>query len=270
MLHGNPTWSFHFRALIAGLRDECRTIAMDTSEWGCRRSRTPATTTVWMPGTMQTCGIGRPLGSGPRHHAGDVALAAGGGAGLRRAVPDGYRGWCCWTPAAAFLARRHDGAAALPSRSRHGAGALARPAHAPLSLIAAHVCCKRRPLPPDVRARLLRAVQSSTANRVGILQFVLDAPVAREDPIVRAAVEQSKRGCSDPGRAGTHLLGRSGLRFTPRVLDVWRRHWPQADVHRFADCGRYLVRRRARRGARPGAIVPAPSLNPEFAGVHLC
>ena len=29
--------------------------------------------------------------------------------------------------------------------------------------------------------------------------------------------------------------------FTPRVLDNWIDRWPHAEVHRFADCGHYVL-----------------------------
>src|SRR5205807_5294635 len=40
MVHGNPTWSFYFRGLIAGLRDRCRVVAPD--HIGCGLSDKPS------------------------------------------------------------------------------------------------------------------------------------------------------------------------------------------------------------------------------------
>jgi haloalkane dehalogenase len=29
--------------------------------------------------------------------------------------------------------------------------------------------------------------------------------------------------------------------FPPSVLDIWRGHWPHAEVHRFPDCGHWVL-----------------------------
>ena len=40
MVHGNPTWSFYYRNLVAGLSDQYRTVAVD--HIGCGLSDKPA------------------------------------------------------------------------------------------------------------------------------------------------------------------------------------------------------------------------------------
>jgi haloalkane dehalogenase len=35
--------------------------------------------------------------------------------------------------------------------------------------------------------------------------------------------------------------GERDVVFPPRVLDIWRENWPHAEVHRFPDCGHWVL-----------------------------
>ena len=108
------------------------------------------------------------------------------------------------------------------------------------SRTASRVCCKRRPLPPEVRRAYL-APYDCRAHRVGILQFVLDAPISPRDHSFDL-LSTIEAGLSRFGHVPALICwGDRDFVFTPRVLDVWRQHLPQAEVHHFPDCGHYLL-----------------------------
>jgi cis-3-alkyl-4-acyloxetan-2-one decarboxylase len=74
-----------------------------------------------------------------------------------------------------------------------------------------------------------------------VLRFVQDAPLAPGDRSFDLLTE-IQAGLADFRHVPALICwGDRDFVFTPRVLDVWRTHWPDAVVHRFPDCGHYLL-----------------------------
>jgi haloalkane dehalogenase len=85
------------------------------------------------------------------------------------------------------------------------------------------------------------APYDSWANRVATLRFVQDIPLSREDRGYDLVSEvESKLGLF----AETPVLicwGERDFVFDGHFLAEWRRRLPQAEIHRFADCGHYVL-----------------------------
>jgi len=105
---------------------------------------------------------------------------------------------------------------------------------------AATHCCTRRPMPPDIRQAYL-APYDSWKNRIAVIRFVQDIPLKPGDTCYDL-VKEIQNGLS-------HFLavpmlicwGEKDFVFDRDFLAEWQRRFPQAEVHRFADAGHYVL-----------------------------
>jgi haloalkane dehalogenase len=241
MLHGNPTWSFHYRKLIGALRGDYRVIAPD--HMGMGLSDRPddrhyqyrlASRVDDLAALVDALDLGGRLTLVMHDWGGMIGMAYASRHPERIArivllntaafhLPASMR-----LPRALRLARD----TALGALAVRGAGAFHR--------AAMRVCCTRRPLTRQVRDAYC-APYDGWASRIGILRFVQDIPLRPGDPSY-ALVSQVE--ASLPRFRGTPALicwGERDFVFTPEVLERWRQWWPHAEVHRFADCGHYVL-----------------------------
>jgi haloalkane dehalogenase len=108
------------------------------------------------------------------------------------------------------------------------------------SRTAAHVGAKRPKLTRELRQAYC-APYHSWASRIATLRFVQDIPVQPRDPSYET-VSQTERAL--PAFVHTPSMFAWGMKdfvFTPQVLGEWRKRWPDAEVHTFADCGHYVL-----------------------------
>lgn len=236
MLHGNPTWSFYYRNLIAGLKGRFKVIAPD--HIGCGLSDKPGD----YPYTLTTH-----VENFERlaDHLGldDVTLVVHDWGG-----PIGF-GWATKHPervrdivvfnTAAFLTGK------MPFRVRVcgwpivgeaailGCNAFARAA-------VRMACCRRERMTQAVATGYL-APYDSPAHRTAVLRFVRDIPYHARIPSY-AEFERIEAGLpSLRDKPMTILWGMRDFCFTARFLDEWQKHFPGAEVHRFDDAGHYVV-----------------------------
>lgn len=240
MLHGNPGWSFQFRTLISGLSDQYRAIAMDYVGMGLsdkpddsRYRYQLASRVDDLEAFVDRLGLD------------DVTLVMhdwGGMIGMAyaRRRPDRISRLIVLNSAAFHVPPGMTVPLPFTLVRETALGAWLVTHTNLFARVAARVCCKRRPLSSDVRRAYL-APYDSAANRVGILRFVQDAPITPRDRSydLLTGIEAGL----DSFRNVPALIcwGDRDFVFTPQVLDVWRAHWPHAEVHRFADCGHYLL-----------------------------
>jgi haloalkane dehalogenase len=105
---------------------------------------------------------------------------------------------------------------------------------------AARVACTRKPLPRPVRDAYC-APYDSWADRIATLRFVQDIPLAPGDGgygIVSDTAARLDVFCERPVLI---CWGERDFVFDHHFLDEWRRIYPQAEVHAFADCGHYIL-----------------------------
>lgn len=251
MLHGNPSWSFHFRKLIEALHDSYRVIVPD--QIGCGLSDKPddsrydytlESRAADLEALLDGLGIDRGITLVLHDWGGMIGMTYAARHPERisrlvilntaafhrpRAKPLPWQLKVIWeTPIGPWLVR--------------GLNAFARGA--------TRYCVSKRPMTPDVRSAYL-APYDSWAHRIAILRFVQDIPLKPGDRAYPTVSEVESR---------LHLLGEVpiwigwGMKdfvFDHHFLDEWVRRFPGAEVHRFESAGHYVLEDEAE------AIVPA-------------
>lgn len=235
-VHGNPTWSFYWRNLILGLKSQARCIAVD--HIGCGLSDKPQDYRYTLQqriddlvqliehldlsgATLLAHDWGGAIGLGavqrlPQRFSRIVLFNTG-------AFPPPFVPWriaACRTPIFGTLAMR-------------GLNVFARAA---LRMAVE----KSDRMTADVRAGLV-APYDNWANRVAIDQFVRDIPTSPRHPTWQT-LERIEAGLPALANCPINLIwGMRDWCFRPECLDRFIGHWPQAEVHRFEDCGHYVV-----------------------------
>jgi len=236
LVHGNPTWSFYWRNLIRGLAGDFRCLAVD--HIGCGLSDKPQVYPYTLPRriddlvqvverldltgtTLLAHDWGGAIGLGtvqrlPQRFARIVLFNTG-------AFPPPLVPWriaACRLPLAGTLAVR-------------GLNAFARAA---LSMAVE----KPERMTADVRAGLL-APYDSWASRVAVDRFVKDIPFSPRHPTWQI-LERIEAGLDSLAHLPIQLIwGMRDWCFRPECLERFLKHWPSAEVHRFEDCGHYVV-----------------------------
>jgi haloalkane dehalogenase len=239
-VHGNPTWSFYYRKLVAGLSSSHRVIVPD--HVGCGLSDKPGDDRYDYTLARRISDIEDLLDHLDVRRVTLVVHDWGGAIGLGWAVrhpdrvsrlvilntgafhlPPGKRlPWQLWTvrntPIGALLVR--------------GFNAFARGA--------ARVACTRIRLERSVRDAYC-APYDSWSNRIATLRFVQDIPLSPSDPAydVISAIRDGLSAFDD--RPVMVCWGCRDFVFDRHFLKEWRRIFPAADVHEFADCGHYVM-----------------------------
>jgi len=236
MVHGNPTWSFYWRRLVRAMRANCRVIAVD--HIGCGLSDKPAAYRYTLDQHITN------LVTLVDHLAlDDITLVAhdwGGAIGLGTALARPAR-------CARFILL-NTGAFPppfVPWRIRAcrtpwlGTWAIRRWnvfARAALHMAVA----KPERITPAVRAGFL-APYDSWEHRVAIDRFVRDIPLSSRHPTWRT-LERIERGLAQfKDRPCQLIWGMRDWCFRPACLERLRQHLPDAEVHRLADAGHYVV-----------------------------
>jgi haloalkane dehalogenase len=240
MLHGNPSWSYYWRRLVLGLRDEYRCIVPDHVGMGL--SDRPGD--VHYAYTLQSRiddldALLRHLGiDGP------VTLAVhdwGGAIGFGWALRDPSRvKRLVITNTGAFplpAAKRFPRRIAMGRDSRLGGWLIRR-----FNLFArgAARLGTERKLPKDVR-EAYASVYDGWDNAISTLRFMQDIPLGEGD-VAWPLVEAMRAAL--PGYADRPALISWGLKdfvFDRHFLDGFRTALPNAEVHAFADANHYVL-----------------------------
>jgi pimeloyl-ACP methyl ester carboxylesterase len=234
-VHGNPTWSFHWRRLITALRPRYRCIAAD--HVGCGLSEKPARLQTLHEHieNLQTLVTGLNL-ERVTLVAQDWGGAIGLGTMLRMperleqivlyntgAWPPRYIPWrirACRIPLIGQLAVQ-------------GGNLFSRAA---LRMTLA----RRNKLDPAVASGYL-APYDNWHNRRAVYGFVRDIPTSPNEPTWQtlAAIERDLPTLAS--RPATLIWGMRDWCFRPDCLETFAAAWPQAKVHRLADVGHWIV-----------------------------
>jgi pimeloyl-ACP methyl ester carboxylesterase len=234
-VHGNPTWSFHWRQLILGLRSKYRCVAPD--HLGCGLSDKP-------PHLLSLADhIDNLTALVERLDLRDVTLVAqdwGGaiGLGTMLRLPERLQRIILFNTGAFPPAY-------IPWRIR----ACRLPILGQLAVQGANVFCRaalcmtlaRLPrLDPAVAAGYL-APYDSWANRRAVYGFVKDIPSGPSHPTWQTLTEIESQLPTLADRPTLLIWGRRDWCFRPDCLARFERVWPQAEVHRLADAGHWVV-----------------------------
>jgi haloalkane dehalogenase len=233
-VHGNPTWSFYWRNLILGLREQYRCVAVD--HIGCGLSDKPqdyrytlsqhianlkslVETLDLRDATLVAHDWGGAIGLGtvlelPERFSRIVLFNTG-------AFPPPFIPWrigICKTPLFGDIALR-------------GLNGFAR-----LALKMA----VEKPLPREVKAGLI-APYDSWAHRIATLRFVQDIALSPRHPTWQV-LERIEAGLPSLANRPIQLIwGMKDWCFRPECLERFLKHWPNAEAHRLEDAGHYVV-----------------------------
>lgn len=241
MLHGNPTWSYYYRNLVAALRDRFRCIVPD--HIGCGLSDKPQpprydyslnSRVDDLTALLEHLNVRERVTLVVHDWGGMIGLAwaARNVNAIKRLVILNTAGFHLPKtkrfPFRLWLGRDTKlGAWLIRSRNafcRH----------------AANVGVKRKPLPPAVREWYLKPYDS-WENRIAILKFVQTIPLKPSDPGYDIVSEVE---AAVPRFANMPTLICWGMRdfvFDRHFLEEWERRMPYAEIHRFDDCGHYIL-----------------------------
>ena len=240
MLHGNPTWSFCFRNLVLALRDDHRVIAPD--QIGCGLSDKPDDTRYDYTLARRTDDLEALLEAiAPGERVTLVGHDWGGLIGMAWAArhPERVARLVLMNTAAFRLPEGLEVPASMRFLRDSRLGALSV-LHANLFCRAAAWLAPARRMPRAVR-RAYCAPYDTPDHRRATLRFVQDVPLDPAHPSYEALC-QVERGLALFARTPTLLLwGMRDRVLPPKVLEVFEKTWPHAEVHRFANAGHYLL-----------------------------
>jgi len=241
MLHGNPTWSFYFRALVSALKTEYRVIVPDHMGCGLSDKPTLAQYDFRLQRRIADLGmlidhlkIDRPITI--------IAHDWGGMIGLGWALNNLQRvGRLVLMNTAGFFP---PSGKSIPHRLR-----LIRTPNPVMERIVLHLnlfaraaiyMAPRRRLSAAVRAGLL-APYNTPHNRLATLKFVQDIPLNEKDPsgpIVSAVDRNLARITQRPVML---VWGAHDFVFDRHYFNEWQRRVPHAQSHWLPEAGHYLL-----------------------------
>lgn len=241
MLHGNPTWSFYFRALIKEFSPQFRTIAPD--HIGCGLSDKPDAAQYDYQLQSRVNDLEALL-----EHLGitkNITLIVhdwGGMIGAAYAVkyPERIARMIVMNTAAFFPPNRKK----IPLRLWliRNLKWFGTPAVLGLNLfaLAALYMASYKGLSEEVKAGLI-APYNCPKNRIATLKFVQDIPLTPKDPsyALVASVEKNLHNLSHIPLL--ILWGKHDFVFDSDYLSEWQRRFPQAEAHHFSDAGHYVL-----------------------------
>jgi cis-3-alkyl-4-acyloxetan-2-one decarboxylase len=240
MVHGNPTWSFYYRNLVLALRDSYRTVVPD--HIGCGFSDKPDGERY--PYTLERRvddleAFLEQLDLPPRFSL--VLHDWGGMIGMAYAKRHPER--------IARLVLLNTAAFHLPASkgfpwqlwlTRTPVGTVLVRGFNAFSRAATHLACTRKTLPKEVRDAYA-APYNSWDNRIATLRFVQDIPLRSEDPGYQL-ISDVQNNLSLFEKTPTLICwGDKDFVFDHHFLRQWQKHLPNADIHRFVDCGHYVL-----------------------------
>lgn len=250
MLHGNPSWSLYFRELVIGLRDRCRAVVPD--HLGCGYSDKPddgdyeytlKSRVDDLEALLAHLGLERDLTLVLHDWGGMIGMA------YAARYPERVRRLIVLNTAAF----RNPRAEKLPI----SLWLMRNTAMGPLLIRGLNAFARGATVLAVTRTRMAArlaeaycAPYDSWRNRIATLRFVQDIPLRPEDAAYEIVLGVE---AALPRFQAVPMLicwGEKDFVFDGPFLEAWLRHFPLAEVHRFPDCGHYVLEEAA------GEIVP--------------
>lgn len=240
MLHGNPNWSYYYRNLVGALRDRYRCLVPD--HIGCGMSDKPgddryefslkqrvADLEAWLNKLQVTQNLTL------------VVHDWGGMIGMAYATkyPDRIKRLVVLNTGAFHLPK----AKPVPWQlklARSPLGAVLVRGFNAFSRGAVQSCVTRRPMPYEV-GKAYCAPYNSWANRLAVHRFVQDIPLKPGDRGYELVSEVASR--LDHLKHVPMLIGwgDNDFVFDKHFLNEWLARFPDAELHRYSDCGHYIL-----------------------------
>ena len=95
-------------------------------------------------------------------------------------------------------------------------------------------------MPPEIRDAYC-APYDSVENRIATLRFVQDIPLSPSDPSWSMVEKTAEKLSVFKDTPVLVCWGARDFVFDDHFLAEWEARWPHAAVHRFEDCGHYIL-----------------------------
>jgi haloalkane dehalogenase len=241
MVHGNPSWSFYYRNLAKSLRENYRVIVPD--HIGCGLSQKPGDEDYSYTLKQRVDDLEALL----EHLDVNARITLvvhdwGGMIGMAYATrhPQRIARLVILNTAAFHLPASKKLPLALKICRDTKVGEFLVLKMNMFALMAARVGCKRNPMSPSLRGAYC-APYDTPSDRIATLRFVQDIPLQPGDPgyEIISDVEAGLQQFADLPMVV--CWGMKDFVFDRHFLKQWQRHFPDAEVHTFADCGHYIL-----------------------------
>lgn len=240
MVHGNPSWSFYYRNLVAALKDSHRCIVPDHIGCGFSDKPTDADYTYTLSRRIED------LTALLEHlNLRNITLVVhdwGGaiGMGFATRYPERIKQLVVLNTAAFHLpASKGRIPAALRLGRDTALGAWLIEKHNAFSIGASWVGCKQHPM-----SRALRAAYQlpyGPGQRRATLRFVQDIPLHPDDPAYAVLSEIDRGLAALKDKPMLILWGMKDFVFDRHFLEQWLLRFPEAEVYRFPAAGHYVL-----------------------------
>ncbi len=238
LVHGNPTWSFYWRNVVLALRGRYRLIVPD--HIGCGLSAKPSADEYSYRLARRVADLGQLIEQLDLQQVTLLAHDWGGAIGMGAAVaaPQRFARFVLLNTAAfrSPSCPLRIRACRIPGLGRLAVQGLNLFARAALRM----AVCQPDRMTPAVRRGLL-APYGDWRQRTAIYEFVRDIPLNADHPSYEtlAGIEA---GLSQFNQHPICLIwGMRDWCFTPAFLERFVEFFPQAEVHRLADAGHYVL-----------------------------
>ena len=239
-VHGNPTWSFYYRDLVKALSDDWRVVVPD--HMGCGLSDKPSDDDYDYTLSRRIDDFGALMDDLDLADINLVVHDWGGMIGLGWAVrnPERIKRLVILNTAAFHLPRSKSFPWQLWMVRDTPLGPLMVRGFNAFSRGASRVACTRKALSKEVRDGYC-APYDSWADRIATLRFVQDIPLRPGERGYDIISDTAARLDELSDRPVLVCWGGKDFVFDHHFLEEWLRIYPDAEVHRFPDCGHYIL-----------------------------
>ena len=239
-VHGNPTWSFYYRDLVRDLRHDYRVIVPD--HMGCGLSDKPDDSAYDYTLSRRIEDFGRLMDDLGLDDVNLVVHDWGGMIGLGWAVrnPERVKRLVILNTAAFHLPKSKSFPWQLWMVRDTPLGPLMVRGLNAFARGATRFACTRKKLSREVRNAYC-APYDSWADRIATLRFVQDIPLRPGDSGYDIVADTAAKLDVFRDRPVLVCWGDKDFVFDGHFLAVWQRAYPNAEVHRFADCGHWIL-----------------------------
>ena len=240
MVHGNPTWSFYYRNLVKALRGSYRVIVPDHIGMGL--SEKPGDDRYDFTATRRMQDLGALVDHLGLERFVLVGHDWGGIIGTAYVTlnPDRIAGMVMMNTAGfIWPVNKRLPFALFSARIPLGSGLFIRGLNV-FARGAVRIGMKRSRMRPEV-ARGLLYPYGNWGDRRAVHRFIQDIPVRPGDPGYDMGLLMESRLKLLAGKPLLLCWGMKDFIFCGKMLDEWRRHFPEAEVHRFEDAGHYIL-----------------------------
>ncbi|MFP6807304.1 MAG: alpha/beta fold hydrolase [Pseudomonadales bacterium] len=239
MVHGNPSWSYYYRNLVQGLSNTYRCISMD--HIGCGMSEVPCESLYSYTLEQRVNDLEALIDHLQLDSFNLVVHDWGGMIGLAYADrhPEKINRFVILNTAAFPLpASKHFPAPLWLTRTALGEFLVLK--FNAFSRVAARVSCKRKKL-TDTVMQAYTAPYEMPERRIATLRFVQDIPLRPGDGAYNLVLGIASRLKQFHNTPAIICWGLKDFVFDRHFLNEWQQFWPHADIHRFEDCGHYIL-----------------------------